>query len=52
LKGEPPNPLNTPQGCPFSTRCPHVENHCLAEKQELQEVENRWRVACWKWSEI
>jgi oligopeptide/dipeptide ABC transporter ATP-binding protein len=52
LKGEPPNPLNTPQGCPFSTRCPHVENRCLAEKQELQEVENRWRVACWKWSEI
>ncbi len=52
LKGEPPNPVNAHRGCPFSARCPHVENRCLAEKQELLEVENRWRVACWKWREI
>ncbi|HTA75642.1 MAG TPA: oligopeptide/dipeptide ABC transporter ATP-binding protein [bacterium] len=52
LKGEPPNPVNVPQGCPFSARCLHVENRCLSEKQELQEVENRWRVACWKWPKI
>jgi oligopeptide/dipeptide ABC transporter ATP-binding protein len=52
LKGEPPNPVNTPQGCPFSARCLHVEDRCLAEKQELLEVENRWRVTCWKWREI
>jgi oligopeptide/dipeptide ABC transporter ATP-binding protein len=52
LKGEPPNPVNVPQGCPFSARCPYVEDRCLTEKQELQEVEGRWRVACWKWHEI
>jgi oligopeptide/dipeptide ABC transporter ATP-binding protein len=52
LKGEPANPVNTPQGCPFSARCPHVEDRCLAEKQELLEAGNRWRVACWKWREI
>ncbi len=52
LKGEPSNPVNAPKGCPFAARCLHVEDRCLTEKQELQEVENRWRVACWKWHKI
>jgi len=52
LKGEPPNPVNAPKGCPFSARCPYVEDRCLAEKQDLQEIEGRWRVACWKWHKI
>ncbi len=52
LKSEPPNPMNTPQGCPFSARCAYVEDRCLIEAQELQEVERSWRVACWKWPEI
>jgi oligopeptide/dipeptide ABC transporter ATP-binding protein len=52
LKSEPPNPVNAPQGCPFSARCAYVEERCLAETQELQEVERSWRVACWKWPKI
>jgi oligopeptide/dipeptide ABC transporter ATP-binding protein len=52
LKGEPPNPVNTPKGCSFSTRCPYVEERCLAEKQDLQEVDGGWRAACWKWHKI
>jgi oligopeptide/dipeptide ABC transporter ATP-binding protein len=52
LKGEPPKSVNAPTGCPFSARCAHAEERCLTEKQELQEVENRWRVACWKWHKI
>jgi oligopeptide/dipeptide ABC transporter ATP-binding protein len=52
LKGELPNPVNAPKGCSFSTRCPYVEERCLAEKQDLQEVDGGWRVACWKWHKI
>ena len=52
LKGESSNPVNAPQGCPFSARCLYVEDQCLTQKQELLEVENRWQVACWKWREI
>jgi len=52
LKGERLNPVSVLRGCPFSARCPHVEDRCLSEKQELKEVESRWRVACWKWHEI
>ncbi|MCB1885586.1 MAG: ABC transporter ATP-binding protein, partial [Geminicoccaceae bacterium] len=26
--GEPPNPEDPPQGCPFHPRCPHVMPHC------------------------
>jgi oligopeptide transport system ATP-binding protein len=52
LKREIPNPLNAPQGCPFSARCAYVEDRCLSETQELQEVESSWRVACWKWPKI
>ena len=32
LKGELPSPLNPPQGCVFSTRCPHVIDRCRAER--------------------
>lgn len=52
LKGEPSNPVNAPKGCRFSARCPYVEERCLVETQELQEVERSWRVACWKWPKI
>jgi oligopeptide/dipeptide ABC transporter ATP-binding protein len=52
LTGEPPNPVNVPKGCSFSTRCPYVEERCFAEKQGLQEVDGDWRVACWKWHRI
>jgi dipeptide transport system ATP-binding protein len=45
LKGELPSPLNPPQGCVFSTRCPHVTERCRAERPLLREVAGR-QVAC------
>jgi len=29
LSGEPPSPLNLPDGCAFHPRCPHAMPHCL-----------------------
>ena len=35
LQGETPSPINAPQGCPFSTRCPFVMEKCRIERPVL-----------------
>jgi len=35
LVGEPPDPLDPPPGCSFSTRCPHVIPPCQAARPSL-----------------
>ncbi len=45
LKGELPSPLNPPPGCVFSTRCPHVEGRCRAERPAPRVQDGR-QVAC------
>lgn len=45
LKGELPNPLNPPHGCPFNTRCPYVEDICQKEVPELKNIDGR-KIAC------
>ena len=46
LKGEIPSPMNPPAGCPFSTRCPHVQSICETEKPAWREMEPDHWVAC------
>lgn len=43
--GEPPSPVNPPEGCPFSTRCPVKIERCEVEKPILTGDENH-KVAC------
>ena len=45
LQGEVPSPLNPPQGCPFSTRCPYAKDICFKEKPPLRDIGGR-KVAC------
>ena len=45
LKGELPSPSNPPQGCVFSTRCPHVTDRCRTERPVLRPLDGR-QVAC------
>lgn len=46
LKGDVPNPLNPPSGCPFRTRCWRAETRCEQEVPLLREVRpNHW-AAC------
>ena len=45
LKGELPSPLAPPRGCVFSTRCPHAQAQCHAERPPLVTLRGR-QVAC------
>ncbi len=46
LHGEPPSPLNPPQGCPFCTRCPKAQSICFQQKPSLKEVGKEHQAAC------
>ena len=46
LKGDPPNPLDPPEGCLFSGRCPEAEGRCFTERPPLRDWADR-RIACW-----
>ena len=38
LSGDVPSPINPPAGCPFHTRCPHVQDICRTEVPKLRNV--------------
>src|SRR5205823_3897709 len=44
-KGELPSPLDPPQACVFSTRCPHVAELCRIERPSPRSIDGR-QVAC------
>ena len=44
-KGELPSPLDPPQGCVFSTRCPYVTERCRVERPPLRPLDGRL-IAC------
>jgi peptide/nickel transport system ATP-binding protein len=46
MKGEPPSPINPPQGCRFVTRCPHAQKLCGEVEPELQRNTHGGVVAC------
>jgi oligopeptide/dipeptide ABC transporter ATP-binding protein len=46
LRGEVPDAVHPPAGCPFHTRCPHVEQRCRAEVPALREIVEAHRAAC------
>jgi oligopeptide transport system ATP-binding protein len=47
LEGDVPSPVNPPQGCRFSTRCPKVMDVCRQTEPLLKEVETGRQVACY-----
>ena len=46
IEGDLPSPLDTPQGCPFHTRCPIAVPRCRSERPELRDVGSSRIVAC------
>lgn len=50
LEGEPPSPLDPPEGCAFHPRCPKNDGaHCATKVPVLAEAapDSHHRVACW-----
>ncbi len=46
IKGEPPSPLDVPEGCAFADRCPNCTERCMKERPKLRELEPGHEVAC------
>lgn len=46
LKGDIPNPIDMPKGCPFNTRCMYARDKCFETIPALVEVEPGHKVAC------
>jgi peptide/nickel transport system ATP-binding protein len=47
LRGDVPDPMNPPSGCPFSTRCEFVMDVCKERMPPMTPVEGGGEVACW-----
>jgi len=52
LAGDPPSPVNPPQGCAFHPRCPHAQEKCKASVPQLVAIDNGREVACLRLGEI
>ena len=47
--GEPPSPLNPPQGCRFHTRCHLADEQCAREHPPLADTMPGHAARCWHW---
>jgi oligopeptide/dipeptide ABC transporter ATP-binding protein len=53
IRGAPPSLINLPPGCPFSPRCPLVQEDCLHAEPPLDVTESvEHQVACIHWQEV
>jgi peptide/nickel transport system ATP-binding protein len=44
--GEPPSPVNPPEGCRFHPRCPNADELCMVEEPQLRSMGGGHFVAC------
>lgn len=51
IEGTPPDLLDPPKGCPFSTRCQYTMNVCCDHPPIVTEFEKDHKAACWLYHE-
>ena len=47
IEGRLPDPTKNEPGCPFTLRCPYVQEKCRAEKPPLKDAGNNHFYRCW-----
>jgi peptide/nickel transport system ATP-binding protein len=53
IPGAPPSLINLPSGCPFSPRCPLVEDRCLTQEPNLVTTDQHdHTAACHRWATV
>ncbi len=52
IPGDPPDPTNLPEGCPFHPRCKFAIDICKEEIPEYREVETDHWIRCHRWGDI
>ena len=52
IEGYPPDLVDPPTGCRFSTRCPFALERCFREEPPLIEVAAGHQAACHRWQEV
>lgn len=52
LNGDPPSPIDPPQGCAFHPRCPHAKEVCAETRPELRSIGGTSHAACVRLEEI
>ncbi len=52
IRGEPPDPHNIPEGCPFHPRCDFCLDSCKDEVPEYREVEDNHWIRCHRYEDI
>jgi oligopeptide transport system ATP-binding protein len=48
VRGQPPDLVFLPVGCPFVPRCDFAQEHCKEKMPPLEDVSPGHRVACWE----
>ncbi len=46
LRGDPPSPFESYDGCPFTSRCEYAQDRCRVERPELRLLEDGSEAAC------
>ena len=52
IEGTPPNMIEPPVGCAFSTRCKHCMKICQKAEPPLYEFEDGHTAQCWRYHEL
>jgi peptide/nickel transport system ATP-binding protein len=52
IRGNVPNPLTLPPGCPFHPRCSSAMDVCRKNEPDLIILENEHQVRCWLYSQM
>ena len=52
IRGQPPDLLNLPGGCPFEPRCDYSVKKCIYEYPPTESAGKGHLISCWRWREI